>query len=140
DALGGLSRTSRERLVDWLTEGMAEYIAYSTMIRLGEMRSADVDAFMLSSAVVTGQAASCLVTLEGSSSSLWPGHIGFFAVKTLIDRSPHGLRSLRMVSEALGARATFEQAFEQAFGLTKQAFYDLFPAHVAGLGGPSSCR
>ena len=54
-ALGGLSFTSRERLVDWLTEGMAEYVAYATMIRLGDMRPGDVDAFMLSSARVTGQ-------------------------------------------------------------------------------------
>lgn len=78
-SLGGLPYSS-ERLGDWLTEGLAEYLAYSTMVRLGQMRAEDVDAFMLSSAVITGEAAQCLSSLE-QDTTIWPGHSGYLAVR-----------------------------------------------------------
>lgn len=140
-SLGGLTQFSQP-LGDWLNEGLAEYLAYAAMIRTGEMRAADVDAFMLSSAVVTGQAARCLASLENSNNSgagLWPGHIGFVAVKALVARSPNGVLSLRILNQEIGMGRTFDQAFERAFGTSKREFYDAFPAYVASLGGPRTC-
>ena len=140
-SLGGLTPTSQP-LGDWLNEGLAEYVAYSTMIRAGSMREADVDAFVLSSAIATGQAGRCLSALESSNLSgagLWPGHIGSIAVKRLVTQSPNGIRSLRIVNAEIGAGRTLDQAFQQAFGTSKQQFYDSFPAYLASLGGPGSC-
>ncbi len=142
-SLGGLTYQPPRRTVDWFTEGLAEYIAYSTMIRLGQMRAADVDAFMLSSAIVTGQAARCLAYLENSNmagAGLWPGHIGFIAVKALVARNPMGILSMRVLNQDIGAGMTFDQAFEHAFGVNKQEFYRTFPDYVGSIGGPRSCN
>lgn len=140
-SLGGITNFSQP-LGDWLNEGLAEYLAYAAMTRTGQMRAADVDAFMLSSAIVTGQAARCLASLENSNNAgagLWPGHIGFVAVKALVARSPNGVLSLRVVNQEVGLGRTFDQAFERAFGISKREFYETFPAYVASLGGPRTC-
>ena len=142
-SLGGLTFQPPRRTVDWFSEGLAEYIAYSTMIRLGQMQAANVDAFMLSSAIVTGQAARCLAFLENSNMSgagLWPGHIGFLAVKALVASNSRGTLSVRVLNQDIGAGMTFDQAFEHAFGLPKSEFYRQFPDYLGSIGGPRSCN
>lgn len=141
-SLGGLTHQPPRRTVDWYSEGLAEYIAYATMIRQGQMQAANVDAFMLSSAIVTGQAARCLAFLENSNMSgagLWPGHMGFLAVQALVARSSRGILSVRVLNQDIGSGMTFDQAFEHAFGLPKSEFYRTFPDYVASIGGPRSC-
>ncbi|MDP2054595.1 MAG: Ig-like domain-containing protein [Acidobacteriota bacterium] len=138
--LGGLSFTSRERLVGWLSEGMAEYIAFETIVRTGAIRAGDVDTYALRTAVSSGEARRCLGALESiSEAGVWPGNVGLIAVKRLIALSPHGRLSLRVINQNLGNRMTFDQAFLDAFSITKQDFYAAFPAHLASIGGPTSC-
>jgi hypothetical protein len=140
-SLGGITLHSKP-LGDWLNEGIAEYVAYATLVSVGKMRASDADAFELSSAIYSGEASKCLAALENSNMSgtgLWPGHIGQVAVKALVNRSPNGVLSIRIVNENIGRRMTFEQAFENAFGIGKQDFYSSFPDYVASLGGPRSC-
>lgn len=117
-SLGGITIHSQP-LGDWLNGGLAEYIAYSTMISLGKMQMTDVDAFMLSSAIYTGEAARCLSFLENSNMSgagLWPGHTGYLAVKALVTNSTNGILSIRIVNQDIGVGMTFDQAFQHAFG------------------------
>jgi hypothetical protein len=124
-----------------MSEGMADYIAFSMMIRRGQIREADRDTFMLRNALSTGQAVRCLGSLEGviTSIGVWPGDVGQIAVKRLVAQSSNGMLSLRILNQGLGAGMNFDQAFQDAFGVTKQAFYEAFPTYLASLGGPSSC-
>ena len=140
-SLGGLSIHSQP-LGDWMNEGIAEFGAYSSEANAGNLRISDADAFELSSAISTGEAARCLAVLENSNQSgtgLWPGHIGYVAIKALMTRSQYGILAVRRVNEDIGARMTLDQAFQDAFGISRQDFYASFPAYVASLGGPRSC-
>ena len=67
----------------WLNEGLAEYIGFSTVISLGKARAPDVDAVLLEAAIRGGTASRCLASLERSG-DLWPGEIGYIAVKKLV--------------------------------------------------------
>lgn len=127
NSLGCLS-FNHQPLPGWFNEGVAEYVAYSAAVRAGVMNHDDVMQFMAELAVATGEAAVPLESLEypGESYSLWPGNIGFFAVHQLVDRSPSGVPSLRIVCEDVAFGATVDEAFEDAFGLTRQQFYKDF--------------
>jgi hypothetical protein len=138
-SLGGLTWYTHP-LGDWLNEGLAEYIGYGAFIRTGEMRAADVRAKHLRNALSDGSARRCLSFLESSNMAgrgLWPGHIGYLAVDTLVARSQNGILSLRIVNQE--ATRGLDAAMQQAFGITKQDFYNTFPAYLASLGGPRSC-
>ena len=137
-SLGGLD-IHWQPLGDWLNEGLAEYVAYETFIRSGEMRRSDVHAGALSSAIGGGVASRCLEYLETSNmrDSLWPGHIGYIAVEKLVAESPNGIRSLRIVNQQ--ARHGLDTAFERAFGMSKREFYDTFPDYLRSIGGPPAC-
>ena len=134
-SLGGLRRNSQP-LGDWLDEGIAEYIAYETFIRSGEIRRSYAHGFVLNGAMHTGQASRCLVTME--TSNIWPGHIGYIAVEKLVTKSPNSIVSLRIVNQL--ARQGPDTAFERAFGMSKREFYDTFPDYLRRIGGPPSCR
>lgn len=140
-SLGGLSQTARP-LGDWLNEGLAEYIAYASMIRAGAMNAADIDRFALANAISTGVAGRCLSALESSASSggASTAQIGYVAVKKLVSESANGILSLRSVNQAIGSGASADQAFQQAFGTSRQQFYNSFPAYLSSLGGPASCN
>ena len=134
-SLGGLTSDSRP-LGGWLDEGLAEYIAYETFIRSGEIRRSHARAFVLNAAMHTGQASRCLATLERSD--IWPGHIGYIAVEKLVTESHNGIGSLRIVNQQ--ARQGLDIAFERAFGMSRRQFYYTFPDHLQRIGGPPSCR
>ncbi len=121
-------------LGSWLNEGLAEYLAYETFIRSGEMRRSVVHTFMLGAA--DREALPCLETLE-QSPGFWPGHIGYIAVEKLVAESPNGIRSLRIVNQQV--RHGLDTAFERAFGVSKREFYDTFPDYLRSIGGPPSC-
>ena len=130
-------------LGDWLSEGLADYLAYEPFIRSGEIRRSDVYARQLSAAIGSGEASRCLEYLErvyqrpNQTDKLWPGHIGYIAVEKLVAESANGIRSLRIVNQQ--ARHGFDTAFERAFGTSKREFYDTFPDYLRSIGGPPSC-
>jgi hypothetical protein len=131
-SLGGLTAAA------WLNEGLAEFIGFATVVNIGKARTADVDSILLEAAIRTGEASRCLVSLEDGG-GLWPGDIGYLAVKALVAQSPNGMASLRLVNQDPSTRTAFDQAFQRAFGTTKSSFYNAFPIYVASLGGPRSC-
>lgn len=140
-SLGALTINSQP-LGDWMNEGIAEFVAYSSEANGGNLAMPDADAFELSSAIITGEATRCLSSLENSNQAgtgLWPGHIGYVAIKALVARSQYGILAIRRVNEDIGTGMTFDQAFQDAFGISKQDFYASFPAYVASLGGPRTC-
>jgi hypothetical protein len=152
-SLGGITYFSQP-LGDWLNEGLAHYLSYEAFIDIGEMRASDVQDQELRFAIGSGQAARCLAVLETSNqiamgAGLWPGDIGYVAVKALVAGSPFGVLSLRVVNQDMGVTPEtrgpsdprlFDQAFQHAFGVSRRDFYTNFPAYLASLGGPGSCR
>ena len=114
------------RLGNWLSEGMAEFIAYEAMIRNGEMRQEDVTAFMLNAARGTGQFDRPLRDFgEGAirDIGIWPGHVGFVALHRIVPSAPGGILSLRTLCEEVGEGASVPDAFETAFGVSLDDFY-----------------
>ena len=109
-------------LGDWLYEGMAEYVAYYSMIRGGLANAVDVRNFLLSAAASTGEADVPLRSLE-SSQGLWSGHIGYLAVEYLVALAPEGSLAVRIICEEVTRGAFVDEAFERAFGISKIDFY-----------------
>ena len=117
---------SSRRLGNWLSEGMAEFIAYEAMIRNGDMRQEDVTAFMLSAARGTGQFDRPLRDFgEGAirDIGIWPGHVGFVALHRIVPSAPGGILSSRTLCEEVGDGASVPDAFETAFGVSLDDFY-----------------
>ena len=129
--LGCLSLQSQP-LGDWFTEGTAEYIAFQAFIRKGQIEAAEVQRFQLDAALYTGEAHKSLDSLEHSQ-ELWPVHIGYLAVEALASRA--GTASLRAACEAAAGGSTFDEAFQKAFGLSKESFYASFPEYLSNLRG-----
>ena len=126
-------------LGNWLNEGIAEYIAYEAMIKNGEMRREDVTAFMLAAARSTGQLERPLRDFAGGAVrdiGIWPGHVGFLALHRIVPSAPGGILSLRTLCEEVAASASdpraggvgmyYPEAFETAFGISLDDFYDDF--------------
>ena len=108
---------------------MGEYVANRAAVRAGLFMSDEVvTEFMISAAVSTGEAA---VPLE--SLAIWAGHIGFLAVQQLVERSPNGVASLKIVCEEVGFGADIDQAFKTAFGVTRSQFYEDFEPYRMSL-------
>ena len=129
--LGCLSMQSQP-LGDWLTEGMAEYIAFQSFIRKGQIEADDVQRFQLEAALYTGEAHKSLDSLEHNQ-ELWPVHIGYLAVEALA--SSAGTNSLRSVCEAAAGGSSLDESFQNAFGISKESFYTSFPDYINRLQG-----
>ncbi len=114
------------RLGNWLSEGMAEFVAFEAMIESGEMRRVDVMDHMLFSARVTGQLDRALPDFAKGAIrdiGIWPGHIGFLALHRLAPSASDGILSLRTFCEDVGQGASVPEAFEAAFGVSLEDFY-----------------
>jgi hypothetical protein len=129
--LGCLS-LQNEPLGDWLTEGTAEYIAFQAFIRKGQIDAAEVQRFQLEASLYTGEAYKSLDSLEHSQ-ELWPVHVGYLAVESLV--SSAGATSLGTVCEAAASGSSFDEAFQKAFGMSKESFYASFPDYMDSLRG-----
>lgn len=125
-------------LGDWLNEGIAHYVSHDSLIRNGYMTTDAVRTFQLNSAIYAGEADVPLESLEGPGSPLWPGHIGYLAVEKLVSGSSLGPLSVRRVCEQIRNGLSVNQAFENAFGVTKSNFYATFPAYIDSLRGTST--
>lgn len=123
--LGAMS-IYRQPLGNWVQEGIAEYVAYSAMEKMGLLTHSDVLSFQTSASVATGELAQTLESLGTTSTSVWPGHIGYLAIDWLVDESPHGLTSLRILTDRIAAGDTTAQAFKTAFDIDLDDFYAQF--------------
>lgn len=122
-SLGAISATFQP-LGPWMNEGIAEYLGYRVMVDAGEMKWDDVRPFVLQGAL-QDQLGGPLKTI---STRVWSGHVGFLAIDWLVDESPNGLMSLRILAEDIGKGKSVKAAFKDAFGVTLDDFYAQFEA------------
>jgi hypothetical protein len=120
--LGGISGVFQP-LDGWINEGIAEYLAYRVMVEAGEMPWDRVRPFVLQGALAD-QLTEPLDELQGRP--VWPGHAGFVAIDWLVDETPNGLMSLRIVAEEIAKGRSAKRAFRTAFGLELADFYEQF--------------
>jgi hypothetical protein len=84
------------------------------------MNEADFDYFQLFSAHYAGEDDYPLWEIDAKP--IWPGHVGYLAVKDLVDGSESGALSVRLVCERIADGASVNQAFLEVFGVSKTAF------------------
>ena len=107
-----------------MNEGIAHYVAHHALFLAGIMDPSQVSDFMKFSAKITGQTDVSLQSLE-SNSPTWPGHIGYLAVDWLVNQSPVGIQSLANICTLVASGNSGDDAFEQAFGISKTDFYPI---------------
>jgi hypothetical protein len=112
----------------WLTEGMAESLAYRSLVDAGLIPAANMDVFtkrQLRNARY--------VTLQSLETS-WPADVNPFAMGYLaVDRmlAANGPLALRNWCARVGRGETWQSAFSAAFGQTPAAFYSSYEAFRA---------
>jgi len=109
-------------LPGWINEGLAEYLGYRVMADAGDIDWDKARPFVLNGALQD--------QLKGplDEVNVWPGHVGFVAIDWLVDSSPNGLMSLRILGEEIGRGTSVEVSFRKAFGLELSDFYEQFEA------------
>ncbi len=114
-------------LGNWITEGLAEYVAYNSIIATGKMSKRNVDRFMLNGAL-GAETGKPLQAFGSSQTSAWPGHVGYLAIDWLVSESPNGPMSLRILGTEIAAGKSVSKAFATAFNIQLDDFYDQFEA------------
>jgi len=122
----GCLKINHQPLGDWMNEGIANYLAYQVMIKNGILKQNTIEKFMIQSVDYTGETSVPLQDLFGPGSKIWPGHIGYFAVKNLVENSSTGVLSLKTLCEDVASGIDFKKAFKQNFGLELEDFYTKF--------------
>lgn len=117
--LGAISGV-HQPLAGWINEGLAEYLGYRVMVDAGDMDWDDVRPFVLNGAM-QDQLRTPLADVN-----VWPGHVGFVAIDWLVDESPNGIMSLRILGEEVGKGRSAGDAFRKAFGVDLGDFYAQF--------------
>lgn len=112
-------------LGNWINEGLAEYVAYSALADAGRLKKAKADAFELQGAL-GGELQYKLYELGSTQTPVWPGHAGYVALDWLVAEAPDGLLSLRKVGEEVGKGNYAVDAFQTAFNISMQSFYQQF--------------
>ena len=138
-----LGCSGRSRLGNWLSEGMAEYIAYEAMIKSGDMPREGVMDHMLNAARSTGQLDRPIRDFaEGAirDIGIWPGHVGFLALHHVVPSAPDGILSLRTLCQEAGDGASVPEAFHTAFGVGLDDFYADFEEYRQELNSPGGER
>ena len=109
----------------WLSEGMAESLAYRSLIAAGRIPAANLDVF------TKRQLRNARYVTLRSLESQWPSDANPFAVGYLaVDRllaSPDP-RALRTFCTRVGRGEAWTSAFAGAFGMDIDAFYARFEA------------
>lgn len=113
----------------WFTEGMAEYIAYETLVIDGLLTDAEVLEFHRHIRRAPLQAT--LQELESSfPSDAYPYSVGYFAVRQLIRaRDTLQLRGFcEAVASARSVNRDWRSVFADSFGISVESFYAQFEA------------
>lgn len=114
-------------LGNWISEGLAEYVAFNAIIERGKMTKRDVDRFEMNGASDHKQETRYpLKELGSSQTPVWPGHIGYLAMDWLVSESPNGRASIRVLQDELVRTNSVKQAFKAAFAIEMYDFYDQF--------------
>ena len=109
----------------WMAEGIGEYIGNQALIFAGVEDASEVRFLIERRARGAGETDVPLESLERTS--LWPGHIGYLAMEWLIIQAPDGLESLaNLCIGRKSSSASSEEVFENAFGISKADFYEVF--------------
>lgn len=110
----------------WISEGMAESLAYRSLVAGGRIVAPNLDVF------IKRQLRTARAVPLRSLESTWPSDANPFAVAYLaVDRllaSPSP-RTLRAFCARVGAGEEWRSAFAGAFGSSVEAFYDRFEAY-----------
>jgi hypothetical protein len=120
-------------LPHWYNEAFGNYMVQQGMIRTGILNRQVAKYAEYVSAKITGQSNYSLSQLEDYPVPIFPGNIGYMAVDNLAQRSPNGIMGLRMACENMAVGSNREQAFQQAFGISKSDFYQSFPSYLQSL-------
>ncbi len=110
----------------WMSEGMAESLAYRSLVANGTIPQANMDTF--TKRQLTSGSYATLRSLE----STWPGSANPFAVAYLaVDRllAANGPLPLRDWCRRVGAGEEWHAAFASAFGESTDSFYSRFEAY-----------
>jgi len=127
-SLGALS-LHVQPLGNWMNSGIAEYIAYSALVEAGKIKQKDADRMEFGSAAGGGELDPTLQSLQSVETPIWPGHVGYVAIKWLVSASPNGPLSLRILATSIGDKGmSVDDAFYTAFGVTLADFYPQFEA------------
>jgi hypothetical protein len=124
-ALGGRACMLGPR---WISEGMAESLAYRSLIDAGVIPAANLDVF------TKRQLRSARYVTLRSLESAWPGDANPFAVGYLaVDRmlAANGPLALRTFCVRVGQGEAWQSAFAGAFGQSPDAFYTSFESFRA---------
>ena len=119
-ALGGRACMLGPR---WISEGMAESLAYRSLVDAGLIPAANMDVF------TKRQLRNARYVTLGSLESAWPGDANPFAVGYLaVDRmlAANGPLALRAFCVRVGRGEAWQSAFTGAFGQSPDAFYASF--------------
>ena len=119
-ALGGRACMLGPR---WISEGMAESLAYRSLIDAGVIPAANLDVF------TKRQLRNARYVTLRSLESAWPGDANPFAVAYLaVDRmlAANGPLALRTFCVRVGQGEAWQSAFTGAFGQSPDAFYASF--------------
>jgi len=111
----------------WLSEGMAESLAYRSLVADGLIPQANMDTFTKRQ-LITATTHPALVQLE----TQWPDSANPYSVAYLaVDRllAANGPLPLRAWCEAVGRGTDWHTAFAQAFGEDTNAFYARFETY-----------
>ena len=120
---------NRRPLGRWLHEGITVYVINEAMIKSGEIGTdrSEVMEGSLRTARVTGQLDRPLRDFEGTVGDItWPGNVGFLALHRIVPSAPGGILSFRTICEEVGRGSSLPEAFETAFGISLDDFYDDF--------------
>ncbi|HEV2249423.1 MAG TPA: hypothetical protein VGT60_02825 [Candidatus Limnocylindria bacterium] len=114
----------------WLSEGMAESLAYRSLAAAGLIPQANLDTFTRRQ-LSTATTHPTLAQLETQwNDSANPYSVAYLAVDRLL--AANGPLPLRSWCEAVGRGVEWHAAFAQAFGETTDAFYARFESYKAG--------
>ena len=111
----------------WISEGMAESLAYRSLVAAGLIPQANMDTFTKRQ-LITATTHPALAQLE----TQWPDSANPYSVAYLaVDRllAANGPLPLRAWCQAVGGGVEWHTAFTQAFGEDTNAFYAQFEAY-----------
>lgn len=122
----GAHTVYQQPLGNWISEGIAEYLAYEAMIKLDRIDATDAVHSQISATAFTGEANYALSQIDTSSTPIWVGHIGHVAIDWLMDETGSNLTKLRIIHEKIAEGKNTFTAFSETFGLSLDSFYTQF--------------
>ncbi len=115
-----------QRMGAWLNEGMAEIVSFEAQIHSGTLQRGEVDEFTRSWGFESGQLDVPLRSFQAVTSPIWPGQAGHLALEQLVALAPSGKHSLRLICENVALGQSVPTAFENAFCIGREEFYQQY--------------